>query len=322
LKNNQKLIFSTQKYVYLRDAVLATKRSQELSFVKGETEVMLFPDGERYQRVLSDVDGMEVVLIGGTISDADTLELYDLACTMVSLGAASLLLVIPYFGYSTMERAVKHGEVVTAKTRAYLLSSIPTTAMGNRVILLDLHTEGLPYYFEGKIRPIHLYGKSLVAQSCRELVGEDDWHTRRFVLASTDAGRAKWVESLANDMDVQAAFVLKRRIDGSHTEVTSISREVHDQYVIIYDDMIRTGGSLIGAARAYQQAGARQIASITTHGLFTGDGLKRIRESGLFTGVVCTDSHPNAIQNLEQNPDGFLRVTSIAELLMGKLCEI
>ena len=86
--------------------------------------------------------------------------------------------------------------------------------------------------------------------------------------------------------------------------------------------MIRTGGSLIGAARAYQHAGARQIASITTHGLFTGDGLKRIRESGLFTGVVCTDSHPNAIQNLEQNPDGFLRVTSIAELLMGKLCEI
>jgi ribose-phosphate pyrophosphokinase len=120
-------------------------------------EVKQFPDGERYQRVLTDVDGREVVLVGGTISDADTLELYDLACTLVRLGACSLMLTIPYFGYATMERAVKHGEVVTAKTRAYLLSTIPETPMENRVLLLDLHTEGLPYYFEGKTKAVHLY---------------------------------------------------------------------------------------------------------------------------------------------------------------------
>lgn len=321
MRHEQKLIFSTQKYTYLRDAVLATGQALSLGFVKGETEVKSFPDGERYQRVLSDVDGVEVVLIGGTISDADTLELYDLACTMVSLGAASLIMIIPYFGYSTMERAVMKGEVVTAKTRAYLLSSIPTTAMGNRVILLDLHTEGLPYYFEGKIRPIHLYGKTLVAQACREILDEDDWNNRRFVLASTDAGRAKWVESLANDMGVQAAFVLKRRIDGSHTEVTSISSEVHDQCVIIYDDMIRTGSSLIGAARAYKQAGARNIASITTHGLFTGDGVDKIKACGLFSCVVSTDSHPNALENLASHK-GFLHVKSIAGLLVEKLGEL
>jgi ribose-phosphate pyrophosphokinase len=317
-----KLIFSTQKYTYLRDAILETSLAKACGFIPGDTKVNLFPDGERYQRILTDVDGREVVLVGGTISDADTLELYDLACTLVSLGAASLILVIPYFGYSTMERAVKLGEVVTAKTRAYLLSSIPTTAMGNRVILLDLHTEGLPYYFEGKIRPIHLYGKTLVEQACRELLEEDEWQNRSFVLASTDAGRAKWVESLANDMGVQAAFVFKRRIDGSHTEVTSISSEVRDQCVIIYDDMIRTGGSLVGAARAYQQAGARRIAAVTTHGLFTDGGLERIRKSGLFSHVVSTDSHPNAVETLKQYPDGFLRVKSIAGLLAEKMGDL
>jgi ribose-phosphate pyrophosphokinase len=52
-----------------------------------------------------------VVLIGGTPSDADTLELFDLACSIVKYGARSLALLIPYFGYSTMERAVKAGEV-------------------------------------------------------------------------------------------------------------------------------------------------------------------------------------------------------------------
>jgi ribose-phosphate pyrophosphokinase len=91
----------------------------------GKVEVKDFPDGERYQRIVSDISDKDVILVAGTISDQDTLELYDLACALVKYGARSLDLVIPYFGYSTMERSVKRGEVVTAKTRARLLSSIP-----------------------------------------------------------------------------------------------------------------------------------------------------------------------------------------------------
>lgn len=321
MKDNQKLIFSTQQYRYLQEAVLEAGNPFKVNLIKGETEVKRFPDGERYQRILTEVDGKEVILIGGTISDADTLELYDLACTLVSLGAASLVLIIPYFGYSTMERAVKPGEVVAAKTRAYLLSSIPTTALGNRVILLDLHTEGLPYYFEGKIRAIHLYGKSLVAEACREITSQC---TEPFVLASTDAGRAKWVESLANDMGVDGAFVFKRRIDAEKTEITSINCDVQGKYVIIYDDMIRTGGSLISAAKVYKNAGASKIAAITTHGLFTKGGLERIRQSGLFECVVSTDSHPNALELRDANRpnDSFLIVKSIAGLLAERIREL
>src|SRR3712207_2891922 len=155
MKYGNKIVFSTLSYHYMQRELCWSGH-----FDCGEVEVRQFPDGERYQRVLTDVDGREVVLVGGTISDADTLELYDLACTLVSLGAQSLTLIIPYFGYSTMERAVYPGEVVTAKTRAYLLSTIPATPHENRVLLLDLHTEGLPYYFEGKTRAVHLYGKT------------------------------------------------------------------------------------------------------------------------------------------------------------------
>lgn len=304
MKSERKLIFSTKSYSYLREAIVQTG-----AFEEGEVEVQCFPDGERYQRVLSDVDGKNVVLIGGTISDADTLELYDLACTLVTLGAQSLMLVIPYFGYSTMERAIKNGEVVTAKTRAYLLSTIPNTPFGNRVMLLDLHTEGLPYYFEGKIRPIHLYAKSIIITACKEIAGTD------FVLASTDSGRAKWVESLANDMHVQGAFVFKRRITGEDTEIVSISCDVQDKYVIIYDDMIRTGGSLVHAAESYKQAGAAKIAAITTHGLFSKNGLTKIKESGLFECVISTDSHPNALALADE----FLKVRTIAQLLTKEI---
>jgi ribose-phosphate pyrophosphokinase len=305
--NHKKLVFSTQAYTYLKEKVLALG-----DFEEGKVEVKKFPDGERYQRVLTEVDRRVVVLIGGTVSDNDTLELYDLACAVEKYGATSLILVIPYYGYSTMERSVKRGEIVTAKTRARLLSSIPSTGEGNHIIFFDLHSEGIPHYFEGNIRPIHLYCKKIVMEACYELAGNN------FILACTDAGRAKWVESLANDMGVNGAFVFKRRISGETTEITSINADVKGQTVIIYDDMIRTGGSLINAAQSYKEAGAEKIYVITTHGLFNNNALERIKNSQIIEKVVCTDTHTNAVSI----DDNFLIIKSIAPLLAQKLNEL
>lgn len=305
---SDKIIFGIQNYLYLRDQIAELGNIE-----KGEVEVKYFPDGERYQRVLSPSTEKDVILVGGTISDNDTLELYDLACALVKYGARSLTLVIPYYGYSTMERSVIPGEVITAKTRARLISVIPKSSFGNKVIFLDLHSEGIPQYLEGDLRHIHLYAKDLIIESAKELAGDTP-----FVLACTDAGRAKWVESLANDMGVNGAFVFKRRLSGDETEITSISADVKDKYVIIYDDMIRTGGSLINAAKAYKDSGASAVAAITTHGLFSRNAVDRIKESGLFSKVVCTNSHPNP---LESN-DPFLIVKSIAPLITQKLKEL
>jgi len=299
-----RLIFSTQSYAYLQKSVCAAG-----GFESGEVEVKTFPDTERYQRVLTSVDHRHVALIGGTITDADTLELYDLATGLVQNGAQTLTLVIPYFGYSTMERPVKSGEVVTAKARARLLSSLPAAIEGNRVMLLDLHSEGLPYYFEGHMRPVHLYAKTVVTTIARKMCGSD------FVLACTDAGRAKWVQSLANDLQVPASFVFKRRVDGSHTEVSAVSAQVAGKPVIIYDDMIRTGSSLLNAARAYRDAGAKSVAAIATHGIFPADSLAKMKQSGLLTQIVVTDSHPRALA-LQSD---FLKVETIAPLLAEAL---
>lgn len=300
-----KIIFSTQNYTYLKDKLLALNNNYE----NGLTEVRFFPDGERYQRILSDVNGKDVVIVGGTISDSDTLELFDMACAIEKYGGKTLTLVIPYFGYSTMERAVKPGEVVTGKSRARLLSAIPITGRGNQVLLFDLHTSGLQHYFEGNIRPIHVYCKDLVIEAARELGGED------FILACTDTGRAKWVESLANDMGIYAAFVFKRRISAENTQITGINADVKGKNVVIYDDMIRTGGSLINAAQAYKDAGAQKISAITTHGIFPNNAMERLEKSGLFDCVVATDSHPNtvAIQS------SLLQIKSIDSLIVEKL---
>lgn len=308
MRNSEnKIIFSTCNYNYLKEKVVEAGH-----FEVGEVEVKRFPDGERYQRILSEVQGRKVVVIGGTISDSDTLEMYDLSFALAMNGASSLTIVIPYFGYSTMERAVKSGEVVTAKIRARLFSTLPRTSLGNTFILMDLHTEGIPHYFEEAVLPIHLYCKPLIIKACRELQLEN------YIIACTDAGRAKWVESLANDLQVKAAFVFKRRITGAQTEVTAISADVQGKPVIIYDDMIRTGGSLINAAASYKDAGAEKVFAITTHGLFSGDALPRIKESGLFERVICTNTHPN----VNSLANSFLRVLCISNLLAEKINEV
>ncbi len=142
------ILFAIESYQYLAEELLKSD-----NFEQGNLKQQVFSDGELYQRVESNVDGRKVILIGGTYNDRATLELYDLASALVNQGADSLSLIIPYFGYSTMERAVKEGEVVTAKSRARLLSSIPRSNKGNKIYLFDLHTEGLPHYFEGSLRP-------------------------------------------------------------------------------------------------------------------------------------------------------------------------
>jgi ribose-phosphate pyrophosphokinase len=306
MKRLKPVLFAIPDYRYLGEAILRHTR-----FDRGALERKEFPDGERYQRIASRIQGRDVVLVGGTISDTATLEIYDLACAIVKYGAESLTLVMPYSGYSTMERAVKDGEVVTAKTRARLFSAIPSGGIENRVVMVDLHNAGISHYFEGGIRPVHLYAKDLVKKLARKLGG------RNFVLACTDAGRAKWVESLAGELGVSAAFVYKRRLDGEHTEITGVSATVRNRNVVVYDDMIRTGSSLLQAAQAYREAGASRVFAVTTHGIFPGDSFRKIQSSGLLDGVAATDTHPNVLRL----PKGALMVESVSGLLADYLEE-
>lgn len=301
------LLFSTERYQELGEDVAGAG-----DFDLGAIERKVFPDGERYRRVETDCSRRDVVLIGGTIDDADTLEIYDLACGLVHLGVHTLTLVLPWFGYQTMERASKRGEIVAAKNRARLLSSIPAAGSGNRAVLVDLHSEGIPYYFSGNIRPVHLQARSVVLQAIRDFGGED------FVLGATDAGRAKWVESLANDLQVDAGFVFKRRLSDKETEVTALAADVQGRPVVVYDDMVRTGGSLISAARAFQEAGASEVCAVCTHGVFAKDSLDRLRESGSLQGIACTNTRPH-VQALADGD--FLRVYSVADLIAHFLTE-
>jgi ribose-phosphate pyrophosphokinase len=299
-------LFATSSHADLGDAVRGAADLEP-----GLIERADFPDGERGLQITSDVTGRDCVLLGETGSDASTLELYDLACGLVAAGARTLDLVIPYFGYGTADRAVKPGDVVTTKTRALLFSAVPRAAAGNRIFLLDAHNEGLPYYFEGHVRPFHLYAEPVLLPAIKGLGGDD------YVLGSVDAGRAKWVSHFADLLHVDTALVLKRRLDGRRTEVVAVSAPVAGRRVVIYDDMIRSGGSLLAAARAYLDAGASGVAAVATHGVFAHDSLDDLAGSGLLGSITVTDSHPRA----RLLASDFLAVVSVAPVLAAPFAD-
>ena len=107
-------------------APFAAKVARLLDVPLAEVERRAFPDGETYLRLplaeRSGLVGHSAVLVGATETQTSIDELYRLGCAAVKYGASRLVLAIPYFGYSTMERATRPGEVVTAKTIARQLS--------------------------------------------------------------------------------------------------------------------------------------------------------------------------------------------------------
>ena len=230
---SRRLLFSIPSYEYLEPAFLAAG-----DFEQGKTERKYFPDGERYLRIESDLWGRDVVVLGGTPTDVDWLEVFDLASGIARGGARSLAIVIPYFGYQTMERAVRPGEVVVAKTRARLLSSIPAPEGGTRFFLFDLHTDGIEFYLDDRVLTRHIYGAPIVTQEDPGAHGRHAVRARRVRRGAREVG-AEPRGAISASSRRSSTSVATRRSGG--LAVTGVNADVKGKEVVIYDDMIRTG---------------------------------------------------------------------------------
>jgi ribose-phosphate pyrophosphokinase len=111
-------------------------------------------------------------------------------------------------------------------------------------------------------------------------------------LASTDMGRAKWVEKFANRLHAPVALIHKKRLSGSETRINAVVGEVRGRNVVVFDDMIRSGGSLLQAAEAYLNAGAKSVHAVATHLVLPAGTVERLEASPI-TRFLGTDTHPN-----------------------------
>ncbi len=262
-----------------------------------------FSGGEHYRRLLTDDRlaflGRDVILVASTVTDDDLNELYRIASAVAKYGARRLIFVIPFFGYSTMERAVKPGEIVTAKVIARQLSQLPQGDLRSCFLMLDLHVSGMVHYFEGECLRSELYAEGLLMEGIRDLGLPD------FMFGTADLGRPAWVETFAKTFKTSLALVRKTR-SFETTEVQNVIGDVAGRNVIINDDMVRSGGTLIDAAEAYLEKGAQAVYAVLSH--FAANDAATIQRLGksCITRFVTTNSHPMSQHQFVRNSGKFI----------------
>src|SRR3989344_3518443 len=162
------LVISTQASSYF-----ARKIAREFDTKILPTTRIVFGGAEHYYRLgvnnFNELLGRDVILVGSTHSDKEVNEIYRIGCALSGYGAKRIIFCLPFFGYSTMERAVKPGEVVTAKINARMLSQLPHGDVRNCFLMLDLHTSGLVHYFEGECLRFELYAESVLTEAVKKL---------------------------------------------------------------------------------------------------------------------------------------------------------
>lgn len=297
------LIFSTTSYKYFSEFFSENLYPFSKEARLGQLELKRFPDWEYYHRILNTVYNKDIILIWWTINDKETLELYDLATWLVSEGCKSLTILIPYFGYSTMDRRTKDWEVIKSEIRAKLLSSLPSWSEKTKILFLDLHTEHLLHYFTRDVLPFQLNSNLHFSLYLKKQLSELKLKESDLILLSPDQWRKKAVELLGKGLWLNTGYCIKNRIDWVKIEITECSVDTKDKYVIICDDMIRTWGTMIQAAEFIKKQGAKHISLFATHWIFSNylnsenkeiNSFERLLNS-CFDQIIVYNTHPNVL---------------------------
>jgi ribose-phosphate pyrophosphokinase len=258
-----------------------------------------FADGESYHAFSRDVAGKNLIIFGATHSSSSHQELLDLIQGGRYWNASSINVVIPYLGYSTMERTKPDSnEIPKGITRTRQIFR----ARPNYVAFVDLHSEAVLHAHAGEIRTNHVWTDSLVVKKIKKSGMEN------FVLVSPDYGFSKRVARLASKLDCPHTAADKDRYDKDKTIVGQISSVVKGRTAIVCDDMIRTGGSIIQTAERCLEAGAADVAVLATHLVMAGNARERFAKSPI-TKVIGSDTYPGRVS------DELMDVYSVAPLL-------
>ena len=206
--------------------------------------------------------------------------------------------VIPYFGFQRQDRKDQPRVPITAK----LVANLITTAGADRVMTMDLHSAQIQGFFD--IPFDHLYAAPVLVDHFIRLGLKD------LVAIAPDIGSVKMARAYAKRLGVGLAVVDKRRPRPDAVEMMNIIGEVDGLNAVIFDDILSTGSTLVEAARALRDAGARDIYAAVTHGVLCGDAIQRIVDSAV-KELVITDSIPHAAGTLPPK----IRMLSVAPLL-------
>jgi len=267
---------------------LAVKVANELGLVAGKLEVRRFPDGEKYLRVLMDVQGQDIAVIQSIHHTPDELlfEYLLLADTLKDLGARRVITFIPYFAYARQDERFKPGEALSFKTVSKLIESVGT----DEVYTIDMHQHRVVKSSEVFRIPSHnLSAMPLLADHIKKL-----GKLQNPLIVGPDAESEQWAKLAAERLRTDYDVFLKTRLGDANVEVRPRKANASGRDVLIVDDIISTGGTIVEAVKVLQGQGAKRIQVACTHPILAPGALEKIRDTGV-EDVIGTDTVPSPI---------------------------
>lgn len=275
---------------------LAEKIAKRMGLKLSTSSVVRFSDGEIQVDIDDSVRGKDVFLIQSTSAPVNDnlMELLIMIDAVRRASAASVNIVLPYYGYARQDRKTRAREPITAK----LVADMIQAAGADRVLSLDLHAPQIQGFFD--IPVDNLMGAPLLADYFLSNHLEED-----AVVVSPDHGGVTRARKLAEFLGTSIAIVDKRRPKANVSEVMNIIGDVKGKRAILIDDMIDTAGTITLAAQALKDAGATEVYACATHAVLSGPAIDRLNNS-VIKNLVLTDSIK---QPAEKNLDKMILVS-------------
>jgi len=275
---------------------LAEKIAKRMGLKLSTSSVVRFSDGEIQVNIDDSVRGKDVFLIQSTSAPVNDnlMELLIMIDAVRRASAASVNIVLPYYGYARQDRKTRAREPITAK----LVADMIQAAGADRVLSLDLHAPQIQGFFD--IPVDNLMGAPLLADYFLSNHLEED-----AVVVSPDHGGVTRARKLAEFLGTSIAIVDKRRPKANVAEVMNIIGDVKGKRAILIDDMIDTAGTITLAAQALKDAGATEVYACATHAVLSGPAVDRLNNS-VIKSLVLTDSIQ---QPAEKNLDKMILVS-------------
>ncbi len=260
---------------------LAKNIAKSLGVPLGEVLVTRFSEGETRVKINEDVRGRDIFLIQPTCPPVNdnVIELLIMLDAFKRASARRVTSVLPYYGYARQDRKDQPRVPITAK----LMANIITVAGTNRVLTMDLHAQQIQGFFD--IPVDHLYAYPVLSGYFRKKKLKD------LTVVSPDVGGIKMARAYAKGLGADLAIVDKRRTGPNEVEAMNLIGEVKNRTVLIPDDIIATGSSLVEAVNALVKFGAGDIYACCTHAILSGNAVQKLQKSAL-KEIVVTDTIP------------------------------
>tara|TARA_B100000745_G_scaffold294434_1_gene237415 strand:+ start:129 stop:1061 length:933 start_codon:yes stop_codon:yes gene_type:complete len=263
---------------------LSQKISKFLKTKLVHSSIKKFADGEIYIEINENIRGNSIFLIQSISSPANDNLMELLLCVdaLKRSSAKNITTVIPYFGYARQDRKVAPRTSISAK----LVSNLITKAGADRVVTVDLHAGQIQGFFD--IPVDNLFATPIFSRHIKKNI-----KGKNLICVSPDVGGVERTRALARKLDLSIAIIDKRRPMPGKSQVMNVVGNVKNKTCIIVDDIIDSGGTIVNAAKALIDRGAKEVHVYITHGVLSGESVNKIKNSQI-KNLVITDTIDNS----------------------------